>query len=490
MPDARLAGDPVDLVFRGGRCVLAKGTREADLAVRDGRIVAILDPGEISAARTVVEVAGRTILPGFIDTHAHLREPGHEHKEDILHGTRAAAAGGYTTVIGMPNVSPPTSTLERWRETIALYEASSVVDFNHHPTPTVLEEIPALAEAGALAFKIYLISDAGRDYLRQPGLALADHGELFRALQAIGEVDRPAFVHPHDQALMTAIEAPFHARGERDFRAYARAYAAHEGIVWDTASALVVRLAEAAGVHLHLLHMKTRRMIEIVQRAKARGQRLTSELNPVSLLLANDWANIERLGPYALSTWIGEGETDALYEAVRDGTIDVIGTDHAPHTREEKEVGWTDMWKASGGLPHLQETLGLFLTEVSAGRLTLERLVEIGSTGPARLLGIYPRKGAIAVGADADLVIVDLEREHVFRTEEVLSKCGWTAFDGQRFHGVPVQTWLRGTLIFDDGQILGGPGGGRLVTRPSAGPGQSETTHANTELGRAGLTVA
>jgi dihydroorotase len=490
MPDPLQSGDPVDLLLRGARCVLPDGTREADLAVRDGQIVAVLQPGETMAALTVVDVAGRSILPGLIDTHAHLREPGHEHKEDILHGTRAAAAGGYTTVMGMPNVSPPTSTLDRWRDAIAHYEASSVVDFNHHPTPTVLDEIPALAEAGALAFKIYLISDAGRDYLRQPGLALADHGELFRALQAIGEADRPAFVHPHDQALMTAIEAPFHARGERDFRAYARAYAAHEGIVWDTASALVVRLAEAAGVHLHLLHMKTRRMIDIVQRAKAGGQRLTCELNPVSLLLANDWANIERLGPYALSTWIGDDETDALYAAVRDGTIDVIGTDHAPHTRAEKEVGWTDMWKASGGLPHLQETLGLFLTEVNAGRLELDRLVEITSTGPARLLGIHPRKGAIVVGADADLVVVDLDREHVFRTEEVLSKCGWTAFDGQRFHGVPVQTWLRGTLVYDEGEIVGAPGGGRLVTRSPVGAGRSDATPAGAQPGRAGPPAA
>jgi dihydroorotase len=490
MANARPAGGPVDLVLRAGRCVLPEGVRDADLAVRDGQIVAILAPGEAIAARTVVDVAGKTILPGLIDTHAHLREPGHEHKEDILHGTRAAAAGGYTTVIGMPNVSPPTSTVERWGEAIARYEASSIVDFNHHPTPTVLDEIPGLAEAGALAFKIYLISDAGRDYLRQPGLALSDHGELFRALQAIAEVDRPAFVHPHDQALMTAIEAPFHARGERDFRAYARAYAAHEGIVWDTASALVVRLAEAAGVHLHLLHMKTRRMIDIVRRAKAGGQRLTCELNPVSLLLANDWANIERLGPYALSTWIGDGETDALYEAVRDGTIDVIGTDHAPHTRAEKEVGWTDMWKASGGLPHLQETLGLFLTEVNSGRLTLERLVEIGSSGPARLLGIHPRKGAIAVGADADLVVIDLDREHVFRTDEVLSKCGWTAFDGQRFHGVPVQTWLRGTLVFDDGEVLGRPGGGRLVTPLPVRPSGSDAIVSDAGRSGAGSAVA
>jgi dihydroorotase len=228
---------------------------------------------------------------------------------------------------------------------------------------------------------------------------------------------------------------------------------------------LLIRLQAATGVHLHLLHMKTRRMIELVRAAKVAGQAVTSELNPVSLLLANDWSNIERLGPYALSTWIGDGNTEPLWSALNDGTIDVIGTDHAPHTRDEKELGWTDMWRAAGGLPHLQETLPLFLTEVAAGRLSLERLVEIGSSAPARLLGIYPRKGAIAVGSDADLVAVDPAAEGTISNDDVLSKCGWTAFDGRRVRGVVRLTMVRGTAVYRDGRIVGQPGHGRMVRR-------------------------
>ncbi len=450
------------MVVRGGEVVTPGGTVRADVVIEEGRIVDIADPGVgTTAGDEVIDATGRTVLPGFIDSHAHLREPGHEHKEDIAHGTRAAAAGGYTTVIGMPNVSPPTTTVERYQAVLARYATSSIVDYNHHPVPTDLAEIPKLAAAGAPGFKAYLISDAGRDYLREPGLAIHDDGALFEAMEAVAATGRPLLVHPHNQSLMRAIEAPWLARDERDFRAYARAYASHDGIVWDTASALVIRLAEAAGVHLHLLHMKTARMIDLVRRAKAAGQSLTSEINPVSILLANEWSEVERVGPYALSTWTGDGQTEPLWEALVDGTIDVIGTDHAPHTRAEKELGWTDMWAAAGGLPHLQETLPLFLTEVSAGRLSLERLVELGSSAPARLLGLWPAKGVIQPGADADLVVVDLAARSTIREADVLSKCGWTAWDGRAVQGIPTLTMVRGRIVYRDGSVIGEPGWGR-----------------------------
>jgi dihydroorotase len=450
-------------VLRGGRVVTPAGTADADVVIDGESILDVTVGQSVPTGADVLDVQGLVILPGLIDSHAHLREPGHEHKEDILHGTRAAAAGGYTTVMGMPNVSPPTTTVERYQEALARYARSSLVDYNHHPVPTDLAEVPGLAAAGALGFKAYLISDTGRDYLREPGLAIHDTGMLYEAMDAVAATGRPLLVHPHDQALMRALEAPYHARGERDYRAYARAFASHEGIVWDTASALVVRLAEATGVRLHLLHIKTRRMIEIVRRAKASGQAVTSEINPVSILLANDWANIEQVGPYALSTWTGEGETEALWAAINDGTIDVVGTDHAPHAREEKELGWTDMWRAAGGLPHLQETLPLFLTQVAAGRLSLERLVAITSETPARLFGLWPRKGAIRPGADADLVVVDPAARGTIRTADVLSKCGWTAWDGWEVVGQPRLTMVRGRIVYRDGRVVGEPGWGRLA---------------------------
>ena len=451
------------MILRGGRVVSPDGVVDADVAIAGEQIEA-LGVG-LSGGGEEIDVTGRIVIPGFIDSHAHLREPGHTHKEDVLHATRAAAAGGYTTVMGMPNVSPPTTSVERYRGVLEIYARDSIVDFNHHPVPTDLAEVPGLAAAGALGFKAYLISNTGRDYLREPGLALHDHGDLYRAMTAVAATGLPLLVHPHDQALMGAIEAPYLERGERDYRAYARAYASHDGIVWDTASALVIRVAEATGTRLHLLHMKTARMIDLVRAAKTRGQDVTSEINPVSILLANDWANIDRVGPYALSTWTGDGQTEALWEAMSNGTIDVIGTDHAPHTSEEKELGWTDMWKAAGGLPHLQETLPLFLTQVGAGRLTLERLVELGSSGPAKRFGLWPRKGAIQAGADADLVVVDPAARGVIRNEDMLSKCGWSAWNGWEVVGKPELTFVRGRVVYRNGVVEGEPGWGRAALR-------------------------
>jgi dihydroorotase len=287
-----------------------------------------------------------------------------------------------------------------------------------------------------------------------------DHGQLLEIAEKVKETGRPLMVHPHNQDLMTTLEKRTWSQGEHDHRAYARTFAAYGGMVWDTAASFLVRLQEATGVHMHILHNKTPKMCEIAREAKARGQWVTTEMNPVGVFLCNEWENIERLGPYALSTWTGPDATEPLWEAVLDGTIDVIGTDHAPHTRQEKEIGWTDMWKAHGGVPQIQETLSLFLTEVNRGRISLERVVEVISTGPAKVFGLYPKKGVIQVGADADLVVVDLEQKHTFSQAEVLSKCGWTAFEGREVQGVPLHTLVRGTFVMRDRQVVGEPGYG------------------------------
>ena len=155
--------------------------------------------------------------------------------------------------------------------------------------------------------------------------------------------------------------------------------------------------------------------------------------------------------------------TDDLWRALQDGTIYVLGTDHAPHLREEKEIGWSDMWRAPGGVPQIQDYLSLFLDAVAQGRLSLERLVELVATGPARVFGLAPRKGAIAVGADADFAIVDVSRERVIEENEVESKCGWTPFAGRRVRGTVVHTLVRGEFVYRDGRVVGRPGQGRLV---------------------------
>ena len=470
-----------DLAVTGGTIVSATGRTRADVGIRDGRIGAIVEPGVPLAARATIDATGQHLLPGLIDVHSHHREPGFTHKEDIVSATSACAAGGVTTSFAMPNVQPPPNTAERLEAMLALYAERAIVDYNVNAAGTVLEEIPRLAEMGIAAFKVFMVIDTGRDYPHMPGIGVHDHGELLRIFQRVADTGVPLMVHPHDQALMTAIEERYWERGERDFRAYAKAYAAHDGIIWDAAAALLLRIQRATGTRLHLLHTQTRGVIEQLRSAKAGGQAVTAEINPWAVFLGNDWANIERLGSYALSYYVPESNTNPLWAALNDGTIDLVSTDHAPHLREEKEPGWTDGWKAHTGTPSTQFYLSLLLDASAAGLINLERVVDATATAPARVFGLGD-KGRIEVGADADIAIVDLAAEFVITDDLVLSTCGWTPYAGRRVRGQVVATLSRGEVVYVDGAVVGRPGRGRHAkptTHRSATPsGDQEVTHA------------
>jgi dihydroorotase len=454
-----------DIVIRGAKAVLEDGTRAVDLAIDGERIAAITDAGAAPKGRREIDADGLVALPGLIDMHSHHREPGFSHKEDLAAIGRQCAEGGVTTSVAMPNVSPPPTTAANLDEMLAIYRQRAMVDYNVNASGVELDEIPKLADRGILAFKIFMVVDTGRSYPHMPGIGLHKHGELYERMQAIKATGLPLMVHPHDQALMDAIEREYWDRGERDFRAYAKAYAHDDGVIWDTAVAVLLRLQEATGVRLHLLHTQTRRVVEMLRAAKAAGRTVSAEVNPWCFWLGNDWATIERLGSYALSYYIAPHHSEAVYEGFRDGTVDIMATDHAPHLREEKEPGWKDGWKAHTGTPSEQFYLSLLLTDVNDGKISLERAAEATSTRPAKLFGLYPQKGAIRVGADADIVLVDLAKRRTIRDEDVLSKCGWTPYAGREVQGVAQFTFLRGTAIYDDGRLAVQDGFGKQATR-------------------------
>ena len=453
-----------DIVIRGGTLVTPDGQRVADLAIDGERIAAIAASGTLDGVR-VIEADGRHVIPGAIDVHSHHREPGFTHKEDIITATQACAAGGVTTSFAMPNVSPPPNTVENLDAMLALYRQKAVVDWNVNAAGTVPEEIPGLATRGIAAFKVFMVVDTGRSYPHMPGIGVHDHGKLLDIFERVGATGLPLMVHPHDQALMTHIEEGFWARGERDALAYAKAYAAYDGIIWDTAAALLLRLQKATGTRLHLLHTQTEGVVQQLRAAKDAGQDVSAELNPWALFLGNDWANIERLGSYALSYWVPEKNTGPLWAALRDGTIDLISTDHAPHTREEKEPGWTDGWKAHTGTPSTQFYVPLFLDAAVRGLISLERVVELIATAPARTFRLAD-KGRLEVGTDADIAIVDLERSFEIRDEDVIGKIDWTPYAGVAVRGVVETTIVRGREVYRDGAVVGEPGWGRQA-RPA-----------------------
>jgi dihydroorotase len=450
---------PYDLVIRGGLVIGPTGRSRTDIAVREGRIAALIQPGAPAEATSTIDAAGLAVLPGVIDMHEHHRDPGYTHKEDVTSGTSAAAAGGVTTAVAMPNVDPPPNTPDLLAGMFDLYAQRAIVDWNVNPAATIPEHLSAMADMGILAFKVFMVGDTKRSYPHMPGIGVHDHGKLLEIFDAVAPTGLPLLVHPHDQAIMAYLEHGYWDRGERDFRAYAKAYSDRDGIIWDTATAVLLRLQEAAGTRLHILHTQTTGMLDQIARAKAEGRPVTAEINSWGLFLGNEWANIERLGSYALAYYVPEKNTEPLWAALRDGTVDIFASDHGPHLREEKEPGWTDGWKAHTGVPSAQFYLPLLLDAASQGRIELERVVEITSAGPARIFGLGS-KGRLDVGADADLVLVDLEAEVEITDDMVLSKCGWTPFAGRTVRGWPRKTLVRGKVVYDDGRITVDPGWG------------------------------
>ena len=453
----------VDMIIKSGTICTSHGFFNAGLAIEAGKIVSIGSDANLPEAEEIIDASGKIVIPGLIDVHAHLREPGYTHKEDFETGTRAAAAGGVTFVADMPNVKPPLNTLERFKKHNETAKKKAIIDFSHNPSGTVLKEIPKLAKEHPLSFKIFQMSDIGRDYPHMPGIGLDDDGLLLQVFQEIAKTELPVQVHPWNQPVWDAITKECWEKGELDCRAYAKAVRKYESIIFDSAISTLLFLQRASGVKLHVMHVSSTRGIEMLTEAKARGQTVTYEINPHDVFLGNKWENIERLGPYSIGWWVPEADAEATWEALADGRADIIGTDHAPHTREEKEVGWKEMWKAPGGTPALEWYLKLFLTEVNRGRLSLERLVQLSSENPAKIFHVYPRKGVIQVGSDADLVLIDMKKKEILKEDNMYTKCGWNPYAGSKVEGIPMLTIVRGKVIMENGEVIGKPGFGKYI---------------------------
>jgi len=362
----------------------------------------------------------------------------------------------------MPNLNPPTTSLETLEQVFDMYRAKSLVDWNHNPAATDPGEVTKMAQTDIRAFKIYMVVDTGRSYPHPAGTGMHDHGHLLQMMDTIAGTGKRFIIHPHDQALMDYIENRYLERGENTPQGYASAYAERDGVIWDTAIDVILRLAEASGCPIHIAHMQTRRSIEAVRRAKRRGVDVTCEVNHWALFLST-WNDVETLGPYALSYWVPDDARAAVWEGLNDGTIDCISSDHAPHTREEKEIGWTQMWSSHTGTPGIQYYYPLLLDAVKKGLVSLDRVVDAVAFQPAKAFDLEGAKGRIAVGYDADLVIADLDAPWTITNDGVLSRCGWTPYDGRTISARIDTTFVRGEAVLDAGNVVGKPGQGHIA---------------------------
>jgi dihydroorotase len=428
-----------DLVLKGGTVVNHDGRTERDIGIRGGRIATLGDLSRAAAAETV-DAKGLHILPGVIDTQVHFREPGLEHKEDLETGSRAAVMGGVTAVFEMPNTRPLTTSTEALADKVARARHRMHCDFAFYVggTRENIGDIPALERLeGSAGIKVFMGSSTG-------DLLVDDEPSLDRI---VARTSRRAAFHAEDEARLKA-RAGLRRLGDPS---------SHP--VWrDEEAALIatqrlVRLAERHGRRVHVLHVSTAEEMAFLASHKDWA---SVEVTPHHLTLAAPEC-YERLGTYAqMNPPVRDARhRAALWSALASGVVDVLGSDHAPHTREEKDHAYPD---SHSGMTGVQTLVPVMLDHVNAGRLTLERLVDLTSHGPQRLFGIRG-KGRIAVGYDADLTVVDLKRRETITNGWIQSRCGWTPYDGVSVQGWPVGTLVRGRRVMWEGEILGSAGG-------------------------------
>lgn len=437
-----------DLLVRGATVVNHDGAGVRDIAIAGGRIAAL---GQLRAATApeVIDARGLHVLPGVIDTQVHFREPGLTHKEDLETGSRAAVLGGVTAVFEMPNTKPLTTSAATLAAKVAAARHRMFCDFAFYVggTRENIDDIPALERLeGSAGIKVFMGSSTG-------DLLVDDVPSLDRI---IARISRRAAFHAEDEARLIARQ------GER------RAGDPASHPVWrDPEAALIatkqlVGLAEKHRRRVHVLHISTAEEMAFLgdQRAWA-----SVEVTPHHLTLeAPDC--YQRLGTYAqMNPPVRDARhRAAIWAALNAGVVDVLGSDHAPHTREEKDHAYP---ASHSGMTGVQTFVPIMLDHVNAGRLSLARLVDLTSAGPQRLFGLAG-KGRIALGYDADLTIVDLARTETITNAQAASRCGWTPYDGVKVKGWPVATFVRGHQVMRDGAILG-PAPGEPVRFHEAG---------------------
>jgi dihydroorotase len=448
--------DDFDLLIANGTVVTPASTYVADVGIRGESIAAVAEPGRLHASN-LLNAEGRYVLPGVIDAHVHFREPGLEYKEDFGTGTRAAVMGGVTTVLDMPNTLPPTSTAERLHLKRALAEAKAYCDVGFYGllAHDNVGELAGMAEAGVVGFKCFLGQSTGN-------IPAPDDGRLLEALSVVARLDMRCGFHAENDAILQHLVAVLQSEGRTDALAHLESRPEVAEVEAIQRAAL---FAAIAGARIHIFHVSSAGGLAMVEAWRRKGVDITCEVTPHHCFLSADamraLGSLVRINPP-----VREAEhARRLLDALAAGGIDYFATDHAPHLASEKLHA--NIWEAVSGFGGVELSLRLFLTlGVNTGRLTLQDLVRATSERPARTWGLFPRKGSLEVGADADVTIIDLDVRDVIEASRLHGKNNLTPFEGLLTRGAATATIVRGKVVMQDGELLGAPGG-RMVRRPT-----------------------
>jgi dihydroorotase len=443
----------VDLILSNAKAYVNKEIVDCSIAVNEGKIFKIGKEANMPKAEAKIDLKGLLVLPGLIDAHTHLRDEGKAHKEDFYTGTAAAAAGGIATVLDMPNNEPVTMSAEALKNRMKVAERRILVNVGFFSEfPKNMKEIREIVAEGAVAFKLFMAEQVG-------GLNIDDEDAMQKAFETVNKLKVPVAVHAEDKALLEKAKSRLKSSSRDDIEAFLEA---HSEKVEEEAVKHLLSIVRRAGGHLHFCHVSTEESLNAIVAGKEAGMRITCEATPHHLLLKAD--DLKKAGTLALTMppLREKHHSEALWKGISNGWIDILGSDHAPHTLEEKKT--KSVWDVKVGIPGLETMLPLMLTMVKNKKLSIADLVRLLAEKPAEIFSLKG-KGYIESGNDADLVVIDLKRRFKINSSKFHSKAKYSPFDGWSVEGKPVKTFVNGKLIMDEDEIAADAGSGKIVRR-------------------------
>jgi dihydroorotase (multifunctional complex type) len=462
----------IDLAVVGGTLISEEIEGPFDLGVRDGRIVQVAGRGALEKASQTVSAEGLLVLPGGVDVHYHARTPAYPERGDFFTESAASAAGGVTTILEMPISNPACSTPQILRARRMLGEQQCVTDFGLYGAPGTLNEsdVRGMADEGAIAFKLFLQrAPVGREN-EFAGICLTEETDLKRALELVKGTGLPLVAHcENDRLLEAGLEAAGRS-GRTDALIHGES---RPPFVEASSVATFLSLARHVGTHAHVAHVSCVEALQIVDAYRRLGASVTAETCPHYLFFTED--DVQRVGPYAkVNPPIRKSaDRDALWQGLKSGILDLVTTDHAPYLDLEKKRGLGNVLKSPAGAPGAQVLMLLMVSQALSGPqggavgggLSLREAVALVTSKPARVFGLYPRKGSLQPGADADLCLYDPRGEWRLTTDRMLSKARDIdrLYADREFRGHVVATLLRGREVYREGRLLASPGTGRFL---------------------------
>lgn len=440
-------------MLTNAKAYLNKEIVECNLAIENGEIFKIGKEAHMPKADETINLKNLLVLPGMIDAHVHLRDEEKSYKEDFYTGTAAAAAGGVTTVLDMPNNSPVTMSAKALKNRVQIAKRKILVNVGFYSEfPNNLGETANIVDGGATAFKLFMASQIG-------GLTIDNDQELKRAFRKVGDLDVPVAVHAEDRGILTVAEENQKKANRHDASAFLEA---HSERVEFKAIERLLKLSAQINMRLHFCHVSTKEGLALISGAKKSGRSVTCEVTPNHLLLTEKdfecYGSLLAIMPPLRNTI----HIESLWKGIVDGWVDNVGSDHAPHSLKEKSAG--SIWDVKVGVPGLETSLPLLLTMVRKNRLSLAKLVYLFSEKPAEIFDLKDR-GKLEQGKKADLVAINFNQKFKIDSSKFHSKAKYSPYEGWKLQGRPEKTFVNGLLVMDDQEIVAKAGNGGIIRR-------------------------